>query len=210
MLNEMNAFMKRINLKKSFLTIATAAGLTLSALTVAAQDSSTASQPAPVQLSYGASQIVQLAQAKMSDDTIIAYIRNSGNSYALDAGQIIYLRQLGISDAVVNVMLNQPRNAPVATAQAAPGQNNSDTSSAQTTATVAQPSTTYVQTAPPSTVYVIPDTQTYYYNSAYYQPYYYYPYYAWPYTPVSFSFGFGGRWGGGFHGGSFHGGGFHR
>jgi len=103
----MDTFMKTPSFQKSFLVAA--AALALSAITVAAQNSSAAaSQPAPVDLSYGASQIVELAHAKVSDDTIIAYIRNSGNSYALDADQIIYLRQQGISDAVVNVMLNQP------------------------------------------------------------------------------------------------------
>jgi hypothetical protein len=201
----MDNFMKTSNFQKTILAVAV--GLALSAMTVAAQDSSAASQPASVQLSYGASQIVLLAHAKVSDDTIIAYIHNSGNSYVLDADQIIYLRQQGISDAVVNVMLNQPKNTPVATAPPAPQQNNSSyASSAQTATAVAQPTTTYVQSTPPSTVYVIPDTQTYYYDSSYYQPYYY-PYYAWPYAPVSLSFGFGGRFGGGFHGGGFRGGG---
>jgi hypothetical protein len=200
--------MKTKNLQKLFLAVV--AVLSLSIMTVAAQESSaTASQLAPAQLSYGASQIVQLAHAKVSDDTIISYIRNSANSFALDADQIIYLRQQGVSDAVVNVMLNQPRNAVVATAQAAPAaaqQNNSSvTTSAQTTIAASQPATTYVQSVPSSTVYLIPDTQTYLYNSTYYQPYYY-PYY-YGSSPVTLSFGFGGGWGGGWHGGGYHGGG---
>ena len=215
-LNGKDKFMKNIKFQTSFLAVAAATGLAFSTLTAAAQDSAApaapvASQPAPVDLSYGASQIVQLAHAKVSDDTIISYIRNSANSYALDANQIIYLRQQGVSDAVVNVMLNQPRNGTVATAPAAPAataqNNSSDNTSAQTTVAASQPATSYVQSAPASTVYVIPDTQTYYYNSAYYQPYYY-PYY-YGYAPVSLSFGFGGGWGGGWHGGDggYHGGG---
>jgi hypothetical protein len=196
--------MKTPAFRKSFLAIAAASGLALSAMTVEAQDSSVANQSAPVQLSYGASQIVQLARAKVSDDTIIAYIRNSGNSYGLDANQIIYLRQQGISDAIVNVMLNQPK---VASTPAQPVAQPDNSQIAQTSTAVVQPTTTYVQTAPPSSVYVIPDSQTYYYNAYYAQPYYY-PYYAWPYPAVSLSFGFGGRWGGGgWHGGGgFHGG----
>jgi hypothetical protein len=200
----MDIVMKTPAFRKSFLAIAAASGLAFSAMTVAAQDSSAASQPAPVQLSYGAAQIVQLAHAKVSDDTIIAYIRNSGNSYGLDANQIIYLRQQGISDAVVNVMLNQPK---VASTPAQPAVQPDNSQTAQTSTAVVQPTTTYVQTAQPSAVYVVPDTQTYYYNAYYAQPYYY-PYYAWPYPAVSLSFGFGGRWGGGgWHGGGgFHGG----
>jgi hypothetical protein len=179
------------------------AGLVILAGSVPAQNSPANAAPP---LSYGVPQILQLAQAKVSDDTIIAYIRNSGNSYGLDANQIIYLRQQGISDNVITVMLNQRK---VASAPSQPATQPDNSSPAQTSTAVVRPTTTYVQTAPPSTVYVIPDTQTYYYDAYYAQPYYY-PYYAWPYPAVSFSFGFGGRWGGGvFHGGGFHGGGWH-
>lgn len=204
--------MKTLHFRKSSLAIAAAAGLALSTLTVAAQNSATA---APVQLSYGASQIVQLARAKVSDDTIIAYIHSSGHTYGLDADQIIYLRQQGISDAIVNAMLSQPKIAP---AQPVTEPDNSYTAPASTAdtqaspqnttpATVASPVTTYVQAAPPSTVYVLPNNPPYYY-STYAQPYYSY---GWPYPAVSLSFGFGGHWGGGWRGGvGFHGGGWHR
>ena len=176
---------------------------------------------APVQLSYGVSQIIQLSQAKVNDDTIVNYIRNSGSSYGMDAGQIIYLKQRGVSDAVINTMLNQQRPA----AQAAPQPAYPAASSTATV--VAQPAVTYVQTAPAyvpsSTVYVIPDTQSYQYANwyNYYHPYCgYYPYYSgWCYPSVSFSFGFGGGyrggyyhggWGGSYHGGYRGGGGWHR
>jgi hypothetical protein len=168
------------------------------------------SQAAP-QLSYGVPQILQLAQAKVGDDTIVAYIQNSGTVYGLDASQIVYLRQQGVSDRVVTTMLNQRNNVAASAAQTgtqAPAQNYS-AGSAQTSTAVAQPTVTYLQTVPSSSVYVIPDTQTYNYGAYYYQPYYY-PGYAWPYPAVSLSFGFGGRWGGGFHGGGFRGGGWHR
>src|ERR1700690_1048719 len=74
---------------------------------------------APVQLSYGVSQIIQLSKAKVSDDTIVNYIRNSGSSYGMDAGQIVYLKQQGVSDTVINTMLNQPRPAAQAVPQPA-------------------------------------------------------------------------------------------
>ena len=69
------------------------------------------------------------------------------------------------------------------------------------------PTVTYAQSAPASTVYVIPDTQTIQYDDWYYGSYPYYYSYPYPviYPAVSLSFGFGGRWGGGWHGG-FHGG----
>ena len=200
-----------------FLTVTITAMLVLAARNVPAQDSTTtsAAQTAPVQLSYGVSQIIQLSKAKVSDDTIVNYIRNSGSSYGMDASQIVYLKQQGVSDTIINTMLNQPR-------QLAPAAPQSAASTASSTATVVtQPAVAYVQTVPSSTVYVIPDTQTYQYYNNYYQPSYgYYPYYSgWYYPPVSFSFGFGGGyrggyyhggWGGGYRGGYRGGGGWHR
>jgi hypothetical protein len=203
-------FMKTNHWQK-MLAVLALAGLALSASTTLAQNSTanTTAQPvavnAPVpQLSGGVSQIMQLVQAKVSDDTIIAYVKNSGNSYGLDANQIIYLRQQGISDAVITTMLNQPRPAvAVATPTTPAPQPVASTaySGPVSTATVA-PMVTYVQTVPDTTYYYQPD----------YQPYYY-PAYAW-YPPVSFSFGWGGGWrgggwGGGGHGGGWHGGGRH-
>jgi hypothetical protein len=180
------------------------AGLVLLTGNVLAQNSPATAAPT---LSYGVPQILQLAQAKVGDDTIIAYIRNSGNNYGLDANQIIYLRQQGISDNVITVMLDQRK---VASAPAQPATQPDYSSTAQASTAYAQPTTAYAQTAPSSTVYVMPDTQTYYYNAYYAQPYYYsyYPYYGWSYPAVSLSFGFGGGFHG-FHGGGFHGGGFH-
>ena len=180
------------------------AGVALSAATALAQDSSAtytaqpaaATAPAP-QLAYGVSQILQLAQAKVGDDTIVAYIQNSGNSYGLNADQIIYLRQQGISSAVITTMLNQPKPG---VAAAAP--TTSAPPATSSTATAA-PTVTYVQTVPATTYYYsVPDT-TYYY----YQPYYYPAYGCYP--GVSLSFGWGGWYGGGFRGGGFRGGGFH-
>jgi len=215
--------MKTRNFQKPLLTIIALATLALTAGNVAAQDSTTTAQPAAAtpaavpQLSYGVPEILQLSQAKIGDSTIIAYVQNSGNNYGLNAAQIIYLRQQGVSDAVVNAMLKQRSQsaptAPVVTASApdSPAAYSSQTSSADT-----QSSTAYVQSVPTSTVYVVPDTQTYYYNNWLYNrgPYYgYYPAYYYPYPAVSVSFGWGGGWGGGWHGdrgdfrGGFHGGG---
>jgi hypothetical protein len=172
-----------------------------SAATTTAVAPSVSSQTAP-QLSYGVPQVLQLAQAKVSDDIIVTYIHNSGTVYGLDASQIVYLRQQGVSDRVVTAMLNQRNNVPASADQ------SGTPVPAQTSTAVAQPTVSYVQTIPSSSVYVIPDTQTYNYDAYYYQPYYY-PYYGWPYPGVSLSFGFGGRFGGGFHGGGFRGGSFH-
>lgn len=182
--------------------LAVAVGAGFLAMNLAAQDAATTITAPP--LSPAAAQVLQLAQAKVGDDTIIAYIQNSGVIYGLDANQIVYLKQQGVSSPVINTMLNQRTR--LATTGAQP--DNSTATAAQSSTAVAQPTVTYVQTVPSSSVYVVPDTQTYDYDTYYYQPYYY-PYYAWPYPVVSLSFGFGGHWSGGYyHGGVVHVGGF--
>lgn len=152
---------------------------------------SAVAQDAAPALAPGPAQVLQLHQAKISASTINAYIKNSTTDYTLTAGQIIYLKQQGVADAVIDAMLSH-RNVAAPTAPV-------------TTSTVtAAPTVTYVQqpavtSAPAPTVYYAPAYD--YYPG-------YYPYYGWPYPALSFSFGFGGGHGGGFHGGG-HGGGFH-
>jgi len=199
-----------------FLALNLTAVLVLAARNVAAQDSTASAAPTvPLQLSYGVSQIVQLSQANVSEGTIVNYIQNSGSSYGLDANQIVYLKQQGISDNVINTMLNQPR--PVAQSSVSAGDAAAGSVTAATM--VAQPAVTYVP-AQSSTVYIIPDTQTYNYYG--YRPYYsgaYHTYcspvyYGGYYPGVSLSIGFGGGYRGGYsHGGwggyrgGYHGGG---
>lgn len=143
-------------------------------------------------------QVLKLEQAKINDATIIAYINNSGNIYGLNASQIIYLRQQGVSDAVLSAMLSQPKNS-VPTANAPMPQvpppssitTPSESDSYLIPATTSAPAVTYVEAQP------------------YYYPYNYYPYcgysWGWPYN-VSWSwrwYGGGRHWGwGGWHGGS--------
>jgi hypothetical protein len=191
------------------------AGLIMTAVGAAAQTTNdtgtapaTAVVTAPPALPYGASQIVQLVQAKVSDGTIVAFVKGSGNSYSLDASQIIYLRQHGVSDQVITAMLSQPQ-AGIAPPAPAPA----DTAS---TASIPMPTTPPpdMSGADDSTTTVAPDetdVPTYYYP----QPYDYYPsYYDYGWYPgvsVYWGGGYRGGWhgGGGFHGGGggFHGGG---
>jgi len=164
-----------------------------------AQDATiTATAPLP----YGIAQVIKLEQARISDDTVIAYINNSGNTYTLNAGQIIYLRQQGVSDAVLTAMLTQSRTAAmpaVAPQYAAPAP--------QATAD-AQPPVNYVQTAP-TDYYNYP---TYYYPNYYpYYSYYGYPWwgYNWTWYGGGSHWGWGGGWNAGWHGAGWTGGGWH-
>lgn len=176
-----------------------------------------ASTNAVPQLTPNVAAIVKLVQAKVSDDTIVAYIKNSGNSYGLDAEQIIYLHQHGISDAVINAMLNQPKAAGGAATVETPNASapppaalSASASTVETTplysprqkgqlpAGSANTSTAATSTATvaPTVTYVQTAPPTYYYQPYYYNPY---PAYFWPFPPVALSFGWGGHWGGGWH-----------
>jgi hypothetical protein len=60
----------------------------------------------------GVPDIMKLVQANVGDSTIIAYIRNTGRQYKLNAGEIVMLKQQGFSDPVLTAMLeNQPNVA---------------------------------------------------------------------------------------------------
>jgi hypothetical protein len=172
------------------------------------------SQPAPssdsalVHLSPDVADVLKLAHSQVGDATIIAFIRNSGKVYSMGASDLIYLRDQGVSDQVLTVMLNQQNNAPATATQAAPPVAV-PSNSTQYVAVGAQPAASYTDAAPvyaqPSTAYVYPTTYSY--------PYYY-PYYGsyWGYPSVYFGFGYwGGHYGscyGGYHGGHY-GGGYH-
>jgi len=62
--------------------------------------------PTQVSLPPVAAEALQMSEAGMSDDVIVSYIQKSASSYALDAQQIIYLHDLGVSSAVLNALVD--------------------------------------------------------------------------------------------------------
>lgn len=182
-----------------------------------------------VSLPDNAAEVLKLHDAKISDDTIRAFIANSGSTYTLTADQIIYLQEHGLSSELISAMLTQgraatsPAPAPAPTPASAaspatpatsatpsvPASSAPATSAPAPAASTPPPTTTYVTTPAPTVTYVqpAPATVTYYYPAYSADPYpYYYPYAYYP--PVSFSIGWGWGWHGdhGWHGGSWHGG----
>ncbi|HTV42467.1 MAG TPA: hypothetical protein VMF08_18010 [Candidatus Sulfotelmatobacter sp.] len=169
-----------------------------------AQDVSSANANAAMQMPYSVNQVLELEQAKIGDATIIAYIKSSGTSFNLNAAQIVFLRQQGLSDAVITTMLTQsrPNVAGAASAQPDPEpqapQQYAETPAANTTdpSMISQPPVTYVQTATAPAPYYS------------YYPYYgysgYYGYYSWPRLWFPWPFGwawYGGAWHWGWGGG---------
>ena len=71
-------------------------------------------------LPFGVPEILKLCQAKVSEGTVVAFVQNSGDSYNLNADQIVWLRQQGVSDAILTAMLSRPRAGAVPSPAYAP------------------------------------------------------------------------------------------
>jgi len=216
--------MKTSKISNSLAAFAAAVFLTGTADGIVVQNSSAASDTPtapdaavqkhsePRDKSRGAAEILKLTRAKVGDDVMLAFIRNSGRRYTLTADEIVHLHNEGVSDSVINAMLTQPQR-PAPDAQQTPTQSAAAYSSA---APAASPQ--YATTSP---VYVMSDSASYGYS---YYPYYSYywssPYWWYWYPSVSVGFGcwngtfrhgdrfcWSGHRGGGFHGTGHPGGG---
>ncbi len=62
-------------------------------------------QSAPADLSPGLQEVIKLTKAHMTDDVILAYIRNSAAGYNLSANDILYLNGQGVSQPVISALL---------------------------------------------------------------------------------------------------------
>jgi hypothetical protein len=62
-------------------------------------------------LPYGVEDVLKLSHAQISEDVMLTYIQNSGTVYDLSAKEIVYLRNEGVSDHVINAMQDQKRRA---------------------------------------------------------------------------------------------------
>src|SRR5882672_3316133 len=159
-------------------------------------------------LPYGVADVVKLSRSQVSEDVILSYVQNSGIAYSLSPDDIVRLRNEGVSDRVINSMLDQHKKAmEVAQRAADPApvyrDNRTDSASGYSASeTAAAPVQGPVVEAPltpsGSPAYVIPYRPTTY--SAYgYYPYPYYSPYYYGGPVVSFRFGFGGSGRGHFH-----------
>ena len=63
------------------------------------------SAPANLSLSPGISEVVKLAQAGLGEEVIFAYVDKFTGSFQLGADQILYLKDLGVSENVITTML---------------------------------------------------------------------------------------------------------
>jgi hypothetical protein len=160
-----------------------------------------ASEAAPPKLPYGVDQVLKLSQAQVSEDVTLNYIKNSGTIYNLSPKDIVYLRNEGVSDKVVNAMIDQRQNVPADVAnqnalQAQAAASAIGGAPASADANTSQPAPVYFQPQPfyvePTPVYVPVEPE---YTPA--STLYVIPYGPSVYPPHGFpSFYFGSRYGG--------------
>jgi hypothetical protein len=61
----------------------------------------------PADLTPGVNEVMRLSEAGTSEDVVIGYINRSTAAFNLSADDILYLKDLGLSSAVVTAMLNR-------------------------------------------------------------------------------------------------------
>jgi hypothetical protein len=183
------------------------------ALSVAAADgasaASTNAEPPPlaqpsssVTLPEGASDVLRLTQANVGESAIVAFVEAFEQTPRLSAAQVVYLKEQGVSEQVIVLMLRQSAKGPTgpqtvsASAEESRALRSSTVPGSATDVSSegsGPASTNDVQTVPVYTttsVYaaptVLPIGPSYY--PFYYYPYYY-GYYGCAYPSISFAFG---------------------
>src|SRR3989442_1488046 len=105
---------------------------------------------APPVLSPGVDEVVQLAQADVGDEVLMAYVENSPAEYKLKVDEILYLHDLGLSAQVIAAMVRHSQALPeqVATSASAAtnGAQKPDAQAAAAAPTTVQPPPTNVIT----------------------------------------------------------------
>jgi uncharacterized membrane protein YgcG len=149
----------------------TAPAVTVSSATATASPAAATREAAAVKLPYGADDILKLSRAQISEDVTLNYIQNSGTTYGLNAKEIIYLKNEGVSDRVINAMQDQRKRVMESAAQTpSPAVQVYSGANVAAAAPVYAPEPIYVQeplyfepistyeeeTTPASSVYVIP------------------------------------------------------
>jgi hypothetical protein len=98
--------------------------------------SASATEAAPAKLPYGVDDVLKLSRAQVSEDITLNYIKNSGTIYSLTPKEIVYLKNEGVSDKVVNAMMDQRQNVPADVA-------NQNALQAQVAASIAPQASSY-------------------------------------------------------------------
>ncbi len=122
-------------------------------------------EPAMPQLTGPVHEVLDMAQAQVGESVLLEFVRNSKVPFDLDAEDLVYLKDMGVPDAVVSAMLK--RNAELAeqgiAAVAATTEDSPVVETAPATTEAAPPSAAAQGAAPEQNVYsqtVTPDPGT--------------------------------------------------
>ena len=139
--------------------------------------------PSSIKLSPAATEITKLVQAGVDAGVILAYVTNSPNTYRLEADEIVYLKDIGMSPALVTAMIQHDQrireaslNGATVTSPSTPAVSvwtaglvapSSNVWQQEVTepAPAAQPSTTTTVPPPPADETPAPETVNYFYDS---------------------------------------------
>lgn len=148
---------------------APAVSATTEAVPVANERTEVPTAAVPADLSPGLAEVIKLAQGHVSEDVLLAFIKNSGQNYAPTADEIVYLNDLGVSDTVITELLHRsPPSSDVAkTPQAVqPAVNNSPAPAPIVESNPAPPAPAMAEAAPiPATPPPQQVTVNYFYDS---------------------------------------------
>jgi hypothetical protein len=78
----------------------------------------------PADLSPGLAEVIKLAQSHVAEETIVAFVQNSGKPYNPTAEEVLYLYDLGLSDKVISALFKKPDAVAAAPATPAPAPDN--------------------------------------------------------------------------------------
>src|ERR1043165_2835302 len=133
--------------------------------------------PPSIKLSPAAGEVTKLVQAGVDSNVILAYVTNSPNTFRLEADEIVYLKDLGMSPEVVTAMIQQDqriKQASLAGTTVASTQPASVWAAGVVApsngvpaepAPAAQPSTATTVPPPPADEMPSPETVNYFYDS---------------------------------------------
>lgn len=79
---------------------------------ILASKPATGALPANYQPSVSLTEIVKMAQAGVSEEVLLSYIRNSNKAFNPTSEDIIFLNDLGVSEAVLKALINNQPGAP--------------------------------------------------------------------------------------------------
>src|ERR1043166_8631396 len=97
----------RANFMKAVKWVGLAGAVALPLFTCLSQPQVAPSPSAPpADLSSNVAEVVRLSESGVGDEVVLAFIQNSKASYGLTANHVLYLRDMGLSSAVITAMMN--------------------------------------------------------------------------------------------------------